>query len=150
MKPGKLSLIYIVSLGILLGASIIVLSQGQEVKANVSWDPRKYTLDTTVPQPWNAEIWLTGGHKREEINTTTILLEGIYEPVADPYPKPHGPRLVVPFDGNHVLAALTAKLPHLTPGKYRIGLEITGLLLDGTPFRGVGYIHLIIPEEFEP
>jgi hypothetical protein len=150
MKLGKLTLVYITSLVIMLGASIIVLSQGQEIKANVAWDPRKYTYGTEVPNPWNAQIWLTKGYKRDDINTTTILLEGIYKPSADPYPAERGPRLIVPFDGSDVFEALTSKLPHLEPGKYRIGLEITGLLLDGTPFRGVGYIQVIIDESGEP
>lgn len=108
--------------------------------------PKTYTLDTTPPQPWNAEIWLTGGHKRHEIDTTTILLEGVYTWKLPPYPAIHGPRLIVPFDGNDVLAAALAKLPHLAPGTYRIPLEITGKLFDGTPFRGSDTIRLTVPE----
>jgi hypothetical protein len=131
---------------ITLGGSVfLALSQGEEVKAKVAWNPKRYTLDTAVPDPWNAEIWLTKGHKREEINTTTILLEGIYKPSADPYPAERGPRLIVPFSGEEVLTALLTKLPHMTSGRHRIPLEITGLLLDGTPFRGVGYIKLTVP-----
>lgn len=151
MKLGKLGFVYLTILITILGANVILaLSQGDEVKANVAWDPKSYSADEPFPHPWNAEIWLTGGHKRDEIDTTTILLEGTYTPIGAPYAAVHGPRLIVPFLGSDVYEALLSKLPHTEPGKHRIGLEITGELLDGTPFRGTGYIHLTIPENPGP
>jgi len=151
MKLGKSNLVYLAMLISMLGAStFLVLSQGTEVKANVAWEPKSYTLDTSTPDPWYAEIWLTGGHKREEINVTTIQLEGEFAPSAMPYPAEHGPRLIAPFDGETVKMLLLQKTVHMAPGRYRIPLEITGLLKDGTPFRGTGYIRLIIPENPSP
>lgn len=150
MKLEKSILVYLTMLTMLGTSSILVFSQGTEVKANVAWNPRSYTLYSTVPNPWNAEIWLTRGHKRDEINTTTILLEGVYPPMADPYPATHGPRLIIPFNGETVKMLLLQKLVHEAPGRHRVPLIITGFLLDGIPFRGVGYIKLTIPENLGP
>jgi len=151
MKLRKSNLIYLTMLISMLGAStVLVLSRGTEIKANVAWDPKSYTLDTVIPNPWNAEIWLTGGHKREEIDIATIQLEGSFAPSATPYPAKHGPRLIIPFDGETVKMLLLQKIAHTAPGKYRIPLEITGLLKDGTPFHGTGHIRLIIPEKPNP
>lgn len=151
MKLGKPTLIYLIILITMLGAStVLVLPKGSEVKAKVKWRPKKYLLDAPVPYPWNAEIWLTGGHKRDEIDIATIRLEGTYSPSDTPTPAVHGPRLIVPFDGEVVRDLLLVKLPHIAPEKYRIPLEITGLLQDGTSFRGTGYIHLTVPENPSP
>jgi len=151
MKPTKNLIGLMMLTTILLSAgAILVFSQGDEVRANVAWDPSSYSTDQPLPDPWNAEIWLTGGHTRDEIDTTTILLEGMYTPSADPYPAVHGPRLIVPFAGSDVYEALLSKLPHTEPGRYRIALEITGNLYDGTPFRGSGTIRLEITNSTNP
>ena len=152
MKPKKLTLISITLLAILLvGAGIILALSASEIKANVKWIPKGYTLDGTVPDPWNAEIQLTGGHKAQtEINASTILLEGLYSPSSAAYNTTHGPKIIVPFSGNNVKAAVDSKLPYhmgiVAPGRYRISLEINGTLYTGEEFRGSGTITVTVPD----
>jgi hypothetical protein len=153
MKTRRLTLISIALLAtLLMGASIIIVLSQTEVGANVRWDPRTYTYDVTPPTAWNAQIWLKQGHKAQiEIDPTTILLEGVYEPIYELiHNATHGPRLIVPFSGSDVKAALDSKLPiHmgiLPPGRYRISLEITGQLYTGETFRGSGVIVVTVTE----
>lgn len=151
MKPKTLALISLILLVAIIGTGTFAALSAPDVKANVKWDPKSYTWDG-VPPPWNAEISLTGGHKRHEIDTSTILLEGTYSP-GTPYNATHGPRLILPFDGLDVKAAIEPYLPwHMgvvMPGRYRIELEITGNLLPeygGELFRGTGVITVTVPE----
>jgi len=156
MKPNKLALIYLGILAIIiLGATFTMSMATTEVGANVAWDPRTYSWDGTPPDPWNAEVWLKGGHKAQtEIDPATILLEGLYSPSAPPYNATHGPRLIIPFLGENVKAAIFAKLPShmgtLIPGTYRISLEITGKLYTGETFRGDGTIRVTVPNPSPP
>ena len=157
MKPKKLALISLTLLAILLvGAGVILALSAAEIKANVRWDPKGYTFGDGVPEQWNAEIWLTGGHKAQtEINHTTIRLhdsgvtyEPIYEQITN---STHGPRLIVPFSGTDVWAALDSKLPYhmgvLEPGRYRVSLVINGSLkYTGEEFRGSGVIVYTLPD----
>jgi len=121
------------------------------VGINVVFDPNSYIWDTTVPDPWNAEIW--GQDAQRRVDPSSIRLEGIYLPSAPPYPAIHGPRLIVPFNGYDVKSAIFPKLPYdtgtglLIPGIYRISLEITGYLkpeYHGTPFRGSGIVVVTV------
>lgn len=153
MKRWKLTLTSLTLLAtLLIGAGIIMVLSPTEVGANVKWDPRTYTWDGTVPALWNAQVWLKQGHKAQtEIDHTTIRLEDIYEPIYDEiYNATHGPRLIIPFDGDDVKAALLSKLPAhmgiLIPGRYRIPLEITGKLYTGETFRGSGVIVVTVLE----
>jgi len=156
MKTNKLTLLSLALLTTLILGVAFMVSQAQtEVKANVAWDPKYLTYDTTPPEPYNAEVWLTGGHKAQtEINATTILLEGLYSPSGTPYNAIHGPRLIIPFAGADVKAAIFLKLPShmgiLTPGTYRIPLEITGKLYTGETFRGDGVIVVTVPNPPPP
>jgi hypothetical protein len=154
MKPKKLTLISLVLLAtILAGTGAIIALSATDIKANIKWLPKSYLWDNSPPDPWLAELQLTGGHHVDEINASTILLEGLYSPSGALYPAPHGPKVMVPFDGSDVKAAIDPKLPWhmgvLMPGKYRIDLEITGNLqiaYGGDSFRGTGVITVTIPE----
>ncbi len=148
MKPKRLTLISLALLAILLTSAIVILTLSEPaIKANVKWDPKSYLWDGEPPDPWNAVIALTGGHKLNEINTTTIRLEGTYPTDGDPYPLRN--KLIVPFDGYDVKAALDSKLPYhmgvVIPGRYRIGLIINGTLLSTQEeFRGTGIITVTV------
>jgi hypothetical protein len=153
MKTRGLTLLTVALLStLLLGAGALLVLTAQEViGANVAWDPKTYTWNGIPPDPWNAEVWLKKGHKaQEEIVPESIRLEDIYTPEAPPYPKVHGPRLVIPFDGYDVRAAILPKLPThmglLVPGTYRIKLKITGSLIGGELFEGYGVIRVTVPE----
>ena len=97
------------------------------------------------PDPWNTEMKLKKG---QEIDPSTIRLEGVHSHESDPYKKKT--KWIVPFDGNNVLASMRQKLGDVGPGKYKIKLEITGKLTDGKPFRGQGKIEVIIPSLLPP
>ena len=148
MKTRKLTLLSIALLATLLigAAAINVLWGAKELKLKVKWKPRNYIFENAPPDPWDAQIYFAPPRTFDDVNSSTIRLEGVYAPESDPYLAENMPRLVVPFDGSNVLAALLSKAGHLAPGEYRIWLEITGKLIDETPFRGKGGINLIIPE----
>ena len=156
MKPRKLTLISITLLAtLLIGAGAILVTSQKPVGANVAWKPKYFEWDGTPAGTINAEVWLKGGHKaQKEIDPATILLEGMYSPSAPTYPKVHGPRLVVPFSGLDVKAALEPKLPHMEPGaKFRIKLKISGYLLPEYGelyFEGYGVITVTIPSSPPP
>jgi len=145
-----LSLALLASL--LIGAiTITVLSApSKELKLKVKWTPRIYVYLGSVADPWNAEVYFAPPRPFDDINASTIRLEGTYEPVDDPYVSEHTSRLVIPFYGGDVVAALLDNGGHLTPGEYRIYLEITGELYDKTPFSGKGGLNLIVLENPPP
>ena len=158
MKSRKLTLLSgTLLVALVTGALLInVLWAPKTLKLKVKWKPVDYVLDNPIPDPWNAEIWLIGDYDIDEIDPTSLVLEGMYEPVSDPYEAEDRPRLVVPFDGYDVLYAVLLKAGHLAPGgEYRVWLEMTGEAVDKktqqrTPFEGKGGISLIVPENSPP
>jgi len=153
MKPKRLTLISLILLGTILASTgaIIALS-ANEIKAKVKWLPKSWGWDGTPPSPWDAELSLPS-YTPDQIDTTTILLEGTHSPSATPYPSGHGPKMIVPFNGWDVKAAIATKLPEhmgiFIPGRYRIELELSGYLLPAygeEPFRGIGIITVTVPE----
>ena len=148
MKTRKLTILYVALLiTLVVGVVAITASAKHPAKLKVKWRPPSYILDNMPPDPWNAEVFFAPPRDLDEINTTTILLEGLYTLESAPYPTESPSRLILPFDGYEVLAAVLLKAGHMMPGQeYRIYLEITGELNDGTPFAGEGGINLIIPE----
>lgn len=145
-----LSLALLASL--LIGAiAITVLSAPpKELKLKVKWTPRNYVYLGSVSDPWNAEVSFAPPRTFDDINASTIRLENFYEPTDDPYVSERTARLIIPFYGGDVVAALLSKAGHLTPGEYRIYLEIRGELDDGTPFSGEGGLNLIVPDTPPP
>jgi len=144
-----LSLTLLASL--LIGAiAVTVLSAPQVLKLKPKWKPNHYVLSTSVPDPWNAEVLFAPVRPLDDINASTIRLEGEYQPSGTPYMTPIRPRLVIPFFGGDVLEAMLRKAGHLSIGEYNINLEITGNLNDGTPFRGSKGIILIIDSGSPP
>jgi len=149
MKLSKLTILSITILAtLLLGAyAINTIMAPAEIKLKVKWKPVEYILGENLPpDPWWAELSAPRINP-DDIVTSTILLEGIYSP--RPTPPPYitiTGRLAVPFYGGNVLDALMVKAPHLAPGEYRISLEITGELDDGTPLRGSGGITILVNE----
>lgn len=152
MKQGKLTLLSISLFVALIAGALIINATGvKPLKLKVKWKPVEYPLDGPPADPWNAEIYFSPPRDLSEIDPSTLLLEGMYTPTADPYMATAKPRLVVPFNGNDVVAAVMAKAPHMAPGtEMRIWLEITGALYDGTTFAGEGGINVIVPETPPP
>jgi hypothetical protein len=153
MKPKRLAIISLALLAtMILGTSAIIALSATDIKANVKWYPKSYTFDSPPPDPWAAQLQLVAGHSYAEVDEATILLEGMYPPSGAIYPSV-GPKVMVPFDGLDVKAAIEPKLPwHMgivMPGKYRIELEITGNLLPEygeEPFRGASVITVTVSE----
>ena len=141
---------------LLVGAvALNAIAGDKALKLKVKWRPVTYTLGNPPPDPWHAEIFFAPLLPLEQIDTSTILLEGMYSPSGTPtILATSPPRMSVPFDGDDVLRAVLAKAPHLEPGfTYHISLTITGNLkteYGGTPFSGDGAVNLIIPEISPP
>lgn len=155
MKTKKLTLVSLTILAsLVLGIFVVeVLSAPKKARVKAWFYPRTYTLDTPVPQPWNVDLKFAPPRTVDEIDTSTIRLEGRYSPSAEPYDHPRvRPRVVVPFDGYDVLEAAILKSGHMTPGTHLVFLEITGLLKDGTPFSSgsSGCIVLFVPDNPPP
>jgi hypothetical protein len=139
MKAKKLMLISVslVATIALSALAVQVLSAAKAAKVKGRFYPRTHSIDGIPPQPWNVELKFAPPRTIDEIDTSTILLEGLYSPSFAPPPYDHpriSSRVVVPFDGYDVLAAAILKVGHMTPGTHRVVLEITGQLKDGTPF----------------
>ena len=151
MKSRTLALTSIAILATMIVGAIFVQSMAQTtLTINVKFDPKSYTWDGLPSPEWNAEIWRQKVQDRADY--ASIRLEGLYAPVATPYPALHGPRLIVPFSGEDVKLALFNKLPShmgvLIPGTYVVSLIVSGNLkaeFGGTAFQGDGTITVTVP-----
>jgi len=143
-------LIVTILASLLVGTFAINAFSIKELKLKVKWKPVSYALSGPVPDPWQVELYFAPARPVEEVDPSTLLLEGMYEPVSS-YLHPNKPRLVACFDGYDVLNAILIKAGHLMPGRdYRVWLEISGFLHDGTPFSGEGGVILEVPEISPP
>ena len=157
MKTTKLTVITMTILASLLIGAIAfnVLAPAKELKLKVKWRPVLYILGNPVPDPWNAEIFFAPVRNLNEIDTSTLLLDGMYLPSGTPtILATSPPRMSVPFDGNDVIRAVLSKMGHMAPGyTYHITLTISGYLkpeYGGNPFSGDGAINLYIPDVSPP
>lgn len=157
MKRAKILSLTLLATILLSAGAFIALSAAPwgRVRITVRWSPSTYCLDAPVPDPWKAELYSRtrrgrggrGGRGRVTIDPSTLLLEGIYTPVSTRRTR-RGLRAY--FNGYEVKDALIAKIPHMGPGIYRVGLEITGELTDGTAFSSTGYIYVTVSEPPPP
>jgi hypothetical protein len=149
MKTRTITFIAVATIAtLLLGTfAFTVFAPPKQLKLKVKWKPNSVLLDTTIPDPWIAQVFFAPPEDLNQVNPSTVRLEGIYTLESTPYilTNANG-RLALPFHGYDVLTALTMKLPHMTPGSYYVGLEITGNLYDGRAFAGTGYINATVPE----
>ena len=122
----------------MLGLYVVeVFSAPKRARVKGFFYPRTWSEGTPTPDPWNVDLKFSPPRSVDEIDTSTILLEGLYSPSEEQEPYDHPKkqsRMVVPFDGYDVLRAASLKAGHLTPGSHLVYLEITGQLKDGTPF----------------
>lgn len=156
MKLTKVTLLSVTILAILLigVVAFTAFSATKDLKLKVKWRPPTYTLGNPLPNPWNCEIFFAPARDLNEIDTNTILMEGLYPPSGTPYLLSGAPpRLAVPFSGYDVITALLSKSPHLAPGTYHILLQISGNLkpeYGGNAFSGEGGIDLVVPDPSPP
>ena len=153
MKTAKIIVITAAILATLLIGAIAfnVLAPAGQLKLKVKWRPVSYTLGNPLPDPWYAEIFFSPLRDLNQIDTSTLLLEGMYAPSGTPtIMNSSPPRMSVPFDGNDVIRAVLSKMGHMAPGyTYHISLTISGYLkaeYGGNLFSGDGAINLVIPE----
>jgi hypothetical protein len=140
MKTKTLTLISIAIITTLVLGTVILnaFSAPPRVRAKAYWKPNTYDTINQIPDPWN--VWLhfaSSSVDASQLNASSILLEGVYHCVSDPYdlPNKQGSWIVVSFNGYDVFAAARAKIGHMTPGQsYMVFLAVTGALKDGTPF----------------
>lgn len=121
----------------------------KDLKLKAKWRPNTIILDTYAPDPWIAEAYFSPPEDLTQVNPETVRLEGTYTLQSAPYITTSR-RLALPFTGFDVLSAIWIKIPHMGPGSYRVGLEITGDLYDGRHFSGTGYINATVPEPNGP
>ena len=147
MKTRTITLIAVAILATLLVGTFAfnALAPAKDLKLKVKWKPNSILLDTYVPDPWIAEVYFAPPEDLTQVNPGTVRLEGTYTLESTPYITT-SMRLALPFRGYDVLTALLTKIPHMMPGSYRVGLEITGNLYDGRAFSGTGYINATVPE----
>ena len=135
---------------LLVGAfAFNVLAPAKDLKLKVKWKPNAVILDTTIPDPWRAEVYFAPPEDLTQVNPSTVRLDGIYTLESAPYVTVSS-RLALPFHGYDVLSAIWPHIPHMAPGSYRVGLEITGSMYDGRAFSGTGYINATVPEPNGP
>jgi len=148
MKLRKLTLLSLTILATLVIGAVAfnVLSAPPELKLKVKWKPATYTLGDPPAHPWNAEVYFAPPRTFSDVDLTSFKLEGKYTNSSPVYMHPFKDRLVVPFDGDDVVEAILAKLPHLAPGIYIVSLEVSGKLTSGKTFRGTGVITFTYPD----
>ena len=151
MKSRKLTILSLTLLATLvLTIFVIEVFSPPKVKAKARFYPRTHTLDTP-PATWNADLSFSPKRSADEIDASTIRLEGVaVELAAEPYDHlQKKSRVVVPFHGYDVLWIALLKAGHMAPGSANlIFLEVTGQLKDGRPFStGMsGCIVIFVPE----
>ena len=160
MRTWKLALACLLVFSAFVGIAFLPGTQAKVIKAGVVFDPHRVNLDSQMPPEVIAIIKLTGPYDVNQIDPSTILMEGYLPPlwtdirtlITDEGEEEL--RLVAGFDGSGVEAILWAKIYHLgitTPNPHapaKIGLDIAGNLLpeyDGTAFEGTGDLKCIIP-----
>jgi len=151
MKTWKLTLICLtlIATGMLGVFAVDMGSAGKTARVKGFFYPRTYTLDmNSPPQPWNIDLKFAPPRSVDEIDTSSILVEGVPIPYGDPinHPKKRS-RVVVPFDGDWLLGVVMSKLSHagpIVPGAHLVTLVITGLLEDGKPFSTGGSCVIVV------
>ena len=116
-------------------------SRALSVTATVDIKPE--TLNVNMNGKWiTAFIALPEGYNASDIDTSTILLEGLFGAKLS---NIEGKRLMVKFDASSVTDYLWGKLYHMGIDRASIDLLITGKLKDGTQFAGSDTITIINP-----
>ena len=157
MKTWKLALACLLTFAVFVGMTFVPTIMAKTIKAGVNIEPHRVDLGSQIPPEIIAIIWLKGPYKVDQIDPTTILMEGYLPPLwAEVRLVEDGSyRFFAGFYGPSVETILWSKISHMgitTPNPNapaKIELDITGNLLpeyDGTPFEGTGgYLKVIIP-----
>lgn len=153
MKAKYTAITFLTLLSIGITLATLFTPATAEIKVRISIKPKVYDYCGALPYPyWNVTIV---GVDPGLINPATIALTGetggrtIY-PVAWEVSYAGRDDFIACFDPNDMKALLGDLLIlhsiYGIPGRYKFRLVLTGNLYDGTAFRGVGTITLIVPD----
>jgi len=136
---------FLVLLVIILGLAWLLPAGAETITGTAKFDPKKIDLSLPPPSVLIATIRFEE-EKTENINVSTILLEGSLPPSAT-YNTSGG--LVCEFNGQLVVNIVWAKIYHigLLAPPYKIWMAVTGRLKDtagGTPFIAETYLKIIV------
>lgn len=145
-----LGLISMLLLGLQLSASPTTASaiEAEQVK----FEPKLFHLDN--PEPVIVHVKFPEPYERNttNVNVSTVRLEGSIPPVNTWTTRAPPPEFIAEFDGSMVAQVLWAKIYHMgitTPKPWvptKVELQISGKLIDGTEWHGIGEIKILIPE----
>jgi len=136
---------FLVLLVIILGLAWLLPAGAETITGTAKFEPKK--IDLSLPPPSVLESTIRfEEEKTENINVSTILLEGSLPPSAT-YNTSGG--LVCEFNGQLVVNIVWAKIYHigLLAPPYKIWMAVTGRLKDtagGTPFIAETYLKIIV------
>lgn len=110
-------------------------------------NPELVIVHVKFPEPYERNI--------TDVDPSTVLLEGCIPPLntSTTYAPPE---FIAEFDGYMVANALWGKIYHMgitTPKPWvptKVELQISGKLVDGTDWHGIGKIKIVIPETSTP
>lgn len=160
MKMGtsaKTALIYVVTLSILLGTAVFILSQAsaQTVTANVEFDPRKVDLAAPSPREFQVTLWFSGRFKDynvSNIDPRTIWVEKVLSPKGGwKHTEIVDNKLMFQVVGPALVDLIWAKIYHMgivdpNPNKpFKIPILVEGQFYDGTLFEGTFDLRVMIP-----
>lgn len=113
MQAKQLSLVWLLLLVLMLTGSLVLSGQGpKEETLRMAFDPDKYTWGTPPPVLWVTEIMPHGKYTVDDINTTTILLEGRHKPIKVEILRSKGV-VRASYDGSTIEAEIGIKMAHL-------------------------------------
>lgn len=144
-----LGLISMLLIGLQLSASptTALAIEAEQVK----FEPKLFHLDN--PEPVIVHIKFPEPYERNttNVNPSTVRLEGSIPPL-NTWTTRAPPEFVAEFDGSMVAQVLWSKIYHMgitTPKPWvptKVELHISGKLVDGTDWHGIGEIKILIPE----
>ena len=139
--------------------SVTIVPPSPVISATIDIDPN--TLNFKSKGQWiTAYIQLPEEHNPEDIDATTILLNGTIQPVLDPKYDfvTNSSEYIVDHDGDGILERMV-KFNRTEVASWicsdlgieydNVTLTITGKLFDGTPFEGIDTIKVLFPSDVD-
>lgn len=120
--------------------AVLIFTAPKVVRAQVEITPDVVDLELDYAF-FKVVVTLPNSHKVEDINMSTVMLEDVVSPTSW---KIENGQLILEFDGDAVINLIQSKIYHMGfPIDKRIGLEISGKLVDGMPFEGSDTVRVI-------
>ena len=155
MKTYKTLLVYVVVLALLLGGTLIVVTQAETIQATARCTPPFVSLEDPAPAEFRVTVTLPKPYKHEDIDPDSILVGGVVPVKEVPdWPKVKKNFFAFKIDGNQLMSYVILPLIwHMSPGpgvKVDIDVTVTGQLYDGmTSFEGT-FTLTVITEHASP